>query len=771
LFNPLDNIIILTIFWQLKLVQEKYNTIMKPAVVKLERMIQQISVEANTPHEVWFQKTFSESLSNALQSFKTPQDPADPLTAFSPFVTLLKDLVRQAKPSTLTLQEISPKLAKIDSSSILMPGVQDYVQSDEPVTINAFSPNVVVLPTKTRPRKLVLVGSDGRQYPYLLKGREDLHLDERMMQFLTVVNMLLKKDKQIAARGLRARNYAVIPLSDMSGLIQWVEGTAPLYQVYTQFVKRNNAYNAIVAAAQNQDKEQVPKPEQSKNARPIDLFYTKIIPALKTKGIKSMSRHDWPLDVQKKVFVELEKETPRDLLEKELWCASESTGEWWKKVQAYSRSAAVMSMVGYIIGLGDRHLDNILIDYKTGEVVHIDYNVCFEKGLKLRVPEIVPFRMTQNMQRALGITGVEGTFRTACEQSLRVLRRNKETLLTLLEAFVYDPLVDWTTNKAAFEEKMMELSVTLSLFCSRVEEMKTVTKEAHDSFVGRFPSLVGALASMENSRKKLVDMKKDVSEKHQKLSTVKDSLSKTISALSKSTTFDGRIIKEKQLAEEKDNMEKKITTTSMQLASTRESHFRSLALLKEPLSLINEVKLSLTIPRTLAQVSNIDLPMREDVLRKCGEVDLEMSRLITHREMLVIQCIELMNTYKSITSQLPTSYLGNTSLREWENMLNQLIVEPTLDTMNKIERYMNEDSWKQAAERDRAVEKQLFQQVTTLSQQWVTASSLITPSIAKAEKLDIQTKQLRDQLLMMASSLNAQSGGCKYISFNQPTVY
>lgn len=39
-----------------------------------------------------------------------------------------------------------------------------------------------------------------------------------------------------------------------------------------------------------------------------------------------------------------------------------------------------MSMVGYIIGLGDRHLDNVLIDLTTGEVVHIDYNVCFEKG-------------------------------------------------------------------------------------------------------------------------------------------------------------------------------------------------------------------------------------------------------------------------------------------------------------------------------------------------------------------------------------------------------
>jgi len=41
------------------------------------------------------------------------------------------------------------------------------------------------------------------------------------------------------------------------------------------------------------------------------------------------------------------------------------------------------------------------------QVVHIDYNVCFEKGKGLRVPEKVPFRMTQNIESAMGVTGIE----------------------------------------------------------------------------------------------------------------------------------------------------------------------------------------------------------------------------------------------------------------------------------------------------------------------------------------------------------------------------
>jgi len=50
------------------------------------------------------------------------------------------------------------------------------------------------------------------------------------------------------------------------------------------------------------------------------------------------------------------------------------------------------------MGLGDRHLDNILMDLGSGEVVHIDHNIVFERGRKLPVPEVVPFRLTQIIQ-------------------------------------------------------------------------------------------------------------------------------------------------------------------------------------------------------------------------------------------------------------------------------------------------------------------------------------------------------------------------------------
>jgi len=57
-----------------------------------------------------------------------------------------------------------------------------------------------------------------------------------------------------------------------------------------------------------------------------------------------------------------------DCVFRELWCSSTCASEWWQMTQSYARSTAVMSMIGYIIGLGDRHLDNMLVDFTTGEV-------------------------------------------------------------------------------------------------------------------------------------------------------------------------------------------------------------------------------------------------------------------------------------------------------------------------------------------------------------------------------------------------------------------
>jgi len=48
----------------------------------------------------------------------------------------------------------------------------------------------------------------------------------------------------------------------------------------------------------------------------------------------------------------------------------------------------------------------------------------------------VPFRLTRDIIDGMGVTGVEGVFRRCCEETLSVMRTNKEALLTIVEVII-----------------------------------------------------------------------------------------------------------------------------------------------------------------------------------------------------------------------------------------------------------------------------------------------------------------------------------------------
>jgi len=107
-----------------------------------------------------------------------------------------------------------------------------------------------------------------------------------------------------------------------------------------------------------------------------------------------------------------------------------------------------MSMTGFILGLGDRHTENILCDSLTGAAVHVDFECLFYKGMTLGIPEKVPFRLTSNIIDGLGLTGYEGTFRRVSEITMKILKENKETIISVMEMFLRDPLMEWNKKQS-----------------------------------------------------------------------------------------------------------------------------------------------------------------------------------------------------------------------------------------------------------------------------------------------------------------------------------
>jgi len=62
------------------------------------------------------------------------------------------------------------------------------------------------------------------------------------------------------------------------------------------------------------------------------------------------------------------------------------------------RSYATMCTVHWLLGIGDRHLENTLVSLESGSFVGIDFGRSFGTGnTLLPVPELVPFRLTKQM--------------------------------------------------------------------------------------------------------------------------------------------------------------------------------------------------------------------------------------------------------------------------------------------------------------------------------------------------------------------------------------
>jgi serine/threonine-protein kinase ATR len=112
-------------------------------------------------------------------------------------------------------------------------------------TIQGFMEEIDVINSLQRPRKITVVGSDGKEYIFLCKPEDDLRKDSRLMDLNTIINRLFKKDAEARKRGLKVRTYSVIPLNENCGLIEWVPFTTGFRNIIIKAYKALNCYTHV----------------------------------------------------------------------------------------------------------------------------------------------------------------------------------------------------------------------------------------------------------------------------------------------------------------------------------------------------------------------------------------------------------------------------------------------------------------------------------------------------------------------------------------------
>lgn len=196
---------------------EKYRVIVRPVLFVMERLNEVTSVKAATANEIAFQERFSTVILETINSLKEPLDFAtaspEAWTKLKQLYTVFQQRSQKRSACTFKMADISPVLAQLKNTVISMPGIENHhnrssrgnPNQNRWIYIKSVDNFVQILPTKTKPKKLAFYGSDGRKYTYLFKGLEDLHLDERIMQFLSIANSMMSKTRTTIGQTTRYR--------------------------------------------------------------------------------------------------------------------------------------------------------------------------------------------------------------------------------------------------------------------------------------------------------------------------------------------------------------------------------------------------------------------------------------------------------------------------------------------------------------------------------------------------------------------------------------
>ena len=385
-------------------------------------------------YEIHFNQCFYNSLKTAenyLKKYIKHKNNSYIKFAWEIYQTIYNDMKTKYKElSIISLEYVSSLLTCIPENQIGLPGYyflnklnkerkqliigkikeNNFLDNEEHIVyVKRIDKYLYVFNSKQKPRKISLIGTDDKEYKYLLKSNEDLRQDERIIQVFNFVNSMISLDKEVSSKKLLIPIYPVIPLSNNTGLI----GFLPNCETISNLI--------------------------SESRKEVDIPINIEISHLFFNYPKYLSG---TLMSKVEAFKETNKLTDKYELAGIIWTKSLNCETWLLRRTNYAQSLAVMSVVGYILGLGDRHPNNLMMDRQNGKIIHIDYGDCFEIAMnRKKFPEKVPFRLTRKFKNALGVSGVEGAFKIVAEKIMKLMRDNKDSLYTILNSMVYDPLV------------------------------------------------------------------------------------------------------------------------------------------------------------------------------------------------------------------------------------------------------------------------------------------------------------------------------------------
>jgi hypothetical protein len=151
----------------------------------------------------------------------------------------------------------------------------------------------------------------------------------------------------------------------------------------------------------------------------------------------------------------------------------------------FSNSLAVSCCVSYLLGLGDRHLDNIMIN-KKGQIFNIDYGYLLENP-KTNILGAPSIKVTQEMIDFLGGSNSEyyTSFTNYLIDVYDIMRLYKNIIINYYEMMGSHNLINWSLLKDKLESRFMTGLVCKDvkiILTNEIELGESISSKVNDVF-------------------------------------------------------------------------------------------------------------------------------------------------------------------------------------------------------------------------------------------------------------------------------------------------
>lgn len=290
------------------------------------------------------------------------------------------------KPGLQKLSEFSEYLDMLDNNDfynaqvyIEIPGQFENTQChllSEPIAsknvkIASVKKELLILGSIKRPKRIIVHGSNEKDYQLLIKGGEDLRLDQRVQQLFTIMNKIFREDPTCLNREIYLKTFAVTPMTNRLGSLEWVDNTEPLKALINREHARLENGRSL-----NESRAQAGLMKWLKNL-PVNQT------ELAQKSIMHQVVNLLNLDDEEVSdgFNRTTKLMRWNLLRNGLENLCLTSAAFITIKNQFIKSLATFSIASYLIGVGDRHLENFLVDTTDGEVFGIDFGIAFGSGV------------------------------------------------------------------------------------------------------------------------------------------------------------------------------------------------------------------------------------------------------------------------------------------------------------------------------------------------------------------------------------------------------